>query len=359
MSEIPATQSSLHDWFSSVRPQYGQLVDTLVVLLKVLLHAERIPFIDVQGRVKTEVSFSEKVRVKKYSDPATQITDIAGLRIITLVESDIRRAESLIGRTFRVHADDSVDKSNNLGVDRVGYRSIHIICELGPDRTPLPEFSVFAGLKFEVQIRTSLQHAWAEIEHDRGYKLKGELPSHLKRKFSLLAGLLELADSQFDELTAAIEKYSSEISAKTVAEYSGIELNSSSMRIYLASKFGEHLREPSTGAAWPKLIEEVRAFGIKDLQEFDSLVTEDVRARVIKNNPGLPIAGLVRDVLMFNDLQRYFERSWNGNWSGMDEDTYAALTDIYGVEVVRDETNARHIDIIDNEPLVASIFDDE
>ena len=64
-----------------------------------------------------------------------------------------------------------------------------------------PEFSLFKDLCFEIQVRTALSHAWAEIEHDRGYKLGGELPAHLKRRFNLLSGLLESADLEFNRLT--------------------------------------------------------------------------------------------------------------------------------------------------------------
>ena len=50
-----------------------------------------------------------------------------------------------------------------------------------------------------MQIRTVLQHAWAEFEHDIRYK--GTVPpEHARdfdRRFTLAAGLLELADQEF------------------------------------------------------------------------------------------------------------------------------------------------------------------
>ena len=51
----------------------------------------------------------------------------------------------------------------------------------------------------QVQLRTVLQHAWAEFEHDIRYK--GNVPpehaSEFDRRFTLAAGLLELADREF------------------------------------------------------------------------------------------------------------------------------------------------------------------
>jgi ppGpp synthetase/RelA/SpoT-type nucleotidyltranferase len=65
------------------------------------------------------------------------------------------------------------DKSRNLGTNRIGYRTIHLVVSLSNTRTILPEYSEFDDLKFEIQLRTILEHAWAEIEHDRNYKFKG------------------------------------------------------------------------------------------------------------------------------------------------------------------------------------------
>ena len=48
----------------------------------------------------------------------------------------------------------------------------------------------------EIQIRTVMQHAWAEIEHDLGYKSKEDIPDKYRRQFSILAGLIELADDK-------------------------------------------------------------------------------------------------------------------------------------------------------------------
>jgi hypothetical protein len=66
-------------------------------------------------------------------------------------------------------------------------------------------------LKAEIQIRSILQHAWAEIEHDLGYKSKYSIPFNLRRRFSRLSGLLELADEEFNNLRAELRKYKEKI----------------------------------------------------------------------------------------------------------------------------------------------------
>ena len=62
-------------------------------------------------------------------------------------------------------------------------------------------------LNASVQIRTVLQHAWAEFEHDIRYK--GVVPDEhafdLDRRFTLAAGLLGLADREFSAIRARLQ----------------------------------------------------------------------------------------------------------------------------------------------------------
>ncbi|MDH7453945.1 hypothetical protein QF205_12835 [Luteimonas composti] len=332
------------DWYEQNKPTYDDLVANTRELLRSLLSANSISFVDVQGRSKSVKSFTDKINKKPYQDPSVDVTDLAGLRVIVLIESDISRAKDVISDAFRVHDNDSIDKSEALGADRVGYRSLHLICDLGDARLNLPEFKRFANCKFEIQIRTALQHAWAEIEHDRGYKLRGTLPSHLKRKFSLLAGLLELADTQFDELSQAVQQYAAEVAKKAGSGDLSIELNSSSVRELLSIRLGADLQDPADPSIWTKLIEELQNFGIENLRELDALMTPEVRAMMLNSNPEGALPGVVRDVMLFNDLDQYFDKAWNGNWGALDRDSYDALCAHYGDEKVDNILDAHEIE---------------
>jgi hypothetical protein len=66
-------------------------------------------------------------------------------------------------------------------------------------------------LKFEIQVRSILQHAWAEIEHDLEYKSREAVPRQIRRRFARLSGLLELADAEFVRLRNEIESYQQEL----------------------------------------------------------------------------------------------------------------------------------------------------
>jgi ppGpp synthetase/RelA/SpoT-type nucleotidyltranferase len=144
---------------------------------------------------------------EKYDEPVNEITDLAGIRIIALFEKEIHQISDIIKDLFKIDYKRSEDKSDLLDADKMGYKSIHYIAELNEDKIYATELENFAGLKFEIQIRSILQHAWAEIEHDRNYKFKGKLPKHLQRRFYALAGMLEIADREFNTLSEEVETF--------------------------------------------------------------------------------------------------------------------------------------------------------
>jgi hypothetical protein len=78
-----------------------------------------------------------------------------------------------------------------------------------------------------------LQHAWAEIEHDLGYKSKNSLPKATRRQFYRLAGLLELADEQFRQLRDAHRAYSEEVHTKIDASDMDLPLDQLTVQSFL------------------------------------------------------------------------------------------------------------------------------
>ncbi len=59
---------------------------------------------------------------------------------------------------------------------------------------------------FEIQVRSVLEHAWAEIEHEVRYKSGINYPRPFNRSFSALAGALEVVEGQFLSLRAERSK---------------------------------------------------------------------------------------------------------------------------------------------------------
>jgi putative GTP pyrophosphokinase len=226
-------------WYSNHEHTYKSLAEIIAATLKALLKNNKIDYVDIPCRAKAIESFQEKIRRKKYKDPKCEMTDLAGVRVIAYIEEDVARVSKIIQSSFNVHADSSIDKTKVLGEDRFGYRSVHYVCDIGRSREALPEFSPYKDLLFEIQVRTALQHTWAEIEHDRSYKFSGDLPVKIKRRFHLVAGLLELADREFDELTKEIDSYKTEVHRKADSGNLNIELNSTSILEFIGIRLSK------------------------------------------------------------------------------------------------------------------------
>lgn len=200
-----------------------------------LLDDNRIAAHNVNFRLKEKGSLSKKIDVKpeKYRS-INDITDICGIRIITFLESDVDRVAKILEKELNIDKINSIDK-RLLKTDQFGYRSLHYVIELDSGRLMLSENKKFTGFKVEVQIRSILQHAWAEIEHDLGYKGEINIPENLKRNFNRLAALLETADVEFDRLKGEINKYEENIAIKIQEKPSEVKLDQASILSFVQS----------------------------------------------------------------------------------------------------------------------------
>ncbi|MDN3615738.1 GTP pyrophosphokinase [Vibrio gallaecicus] len=173
--------------------------------MKAFLDEKNIPYVDVYSRVKSFDSFYEKIDRKKYADPFENIEDICGVRVICYYFSDIEKINSIIKEEFSIL--ESEDKSELLGLKEFAYRSQHFIIKLNENWLSAPNYRRLDGLKAEVQVRTILMHAWAEIEHKLNYKSDAQVPELFQRKLFRLSAKLEEADEQFIELKDGIDGF--------------------------------------------------------------------------------------------------------------------------------------------------------
>ena len=170
-----------------------QVLDTL----REALERNGLVVTAIETRIKTEESLAGKLALKgaKYATLG-DITDILGARIVTFYTDDVDRIASIAEQLFEIDWNNSVDKRRLHQLDSFGYNSLHYICRI-------PGFD----LRFELQLRTTLQHAWAAINHDTGYKSGIEIPREYMRRMNRLAGLLEMADDEFSRIRSEITDY--------------------------------------------------------------------------------------------------------------------------------------------------------
>ena len=320
------------NWYMKNQGLYNQCKETVERLLITLLKKEKIAYHSVESRVKTESSFIQKCMNEKYEKPLDEITDLCGLRIITYTNQDVVKICKLIEKQFRIDRANSIDKSKQMGEDQVGYLSIHYIVSLSNRRAKLEEYKSYANIKFEIQVRTLLQHAWAEIEHDRNYKFSGELPKDIKRRFYLVAGALELLDREFEQISNDIDNYA--ILVRENAEKGNFDtpIDSTSLIEYLNIKLsGFCLRDKTFHSLDKELINELQTFGINYLQDLEYIMDErviDSLASSTDNLASYNYIGLLRDLMMIADPQKYFLNAWQNHWQGMTIDDYHRLVEL-------------------------------
>ena len=219
--------------FTRLRPTYVSFSQKTNELIKELVCQSGISLHTTEFRAKSIESFAEKIKRpgKSYSDPIAQMPDLAGVRVIAYYQEDVEAITSLIRKEFTIA--ESVDKREELSTDQFGYASMHLVASIGESRRSLPEWSSFSELRFEIQIRTVLQHAWASISHALQYKREEEIPSAFRRKLVRLAGLFELGDEQFSELRKERGKLETELKTKFRNSDFSADLDAVSVEEYL------------------------------------------------------------------------------------------------------------------------------
>lgn len=196
--------------YEALQPAYVSLQRTLEKVLN-QIRKEWSPLAIVQARAKSVSSFAEKClrKLDKYDDPANQLTDLCGGRVIapTLDEAETvcRQIRSLFSP---VDEDDDTRQRHSLSA--FGYLSVHFIVHFRADQTellgvPIPPEVI--GLKAEIQVRTLLQHAHSEITHDRLYKGGFKPPAHCERESARVAAMLEEADDTFARFVHKLDVY--------------------------------------------------------------------------------------------------------------------------------------------------------
>ena len=178
----------------------------------------------VESRIKTEDSLRGKLELKagKYHS-LSDITDILGVRVITFYIDDVDKVASAVDRLFDIDWENSVDKRKIHEIDSFGYLSLHYICSI-------PDFPY----RFEIQMRTLLQHAWANMSHDTGYKSGVEIPRLYLRNMSRLSGMLELVDDEFSKIRSELSDYRRRVQALVASgNLDEVALDGDSFRSFL------------------------------------------------------------------------------------------------------------------------------
>jgi len=251
-------------------------------LSALLAAAPDIKVHSIELRLKSRDSVAQKLARpdRDYGD-LWDLTDLIGLRVITYFEDAVDRVGELVERRLPVDLSHSIDKRRR-DVGAFGYRSLHYVCRLDPGVGPGDgpgdgDDGLPAHARCEVQVRTVLEHAWAEIEHDLGYKATEAMPAAVRRRLHRLAGLLELADQEFVAIRRDLEEYAGALPSRIAIAGDAVALDHLSLEALLGCPEVEHVdraiaavldKELSEAAFFPDyLLKMLAASGIATVAE--------------------------------------------------------------------------------------------
>ncbi|WP_189953780.1 GTP pyrophosphokinase [Streptomyces roseolus] len=261
--------------FKSQEGKYRDLCNEISYSLSREIGSSGIKIHSISTRPKTLESFLEKVNRKQYADPFTQCEDLGAARVVCLFMSDLVKIREVIENTFQVLSHH--DKIQDGDASSFGYMSQHYICRLSSENSG-PRYDHIGGLKFEIQVRTILMDAWANISHYLSYKNEDSIPHTVTRDFHALSGLLFVADRQFELLADTALR--SAANAENEIVHSGAEvsdINGDTLTALLLKLFSD--RDPSSAFDVSDLVQDARNFGYTDLRD----LSRDIEA-------GLPAA---------------------------------------------------------------------
>ena len=224
--------------YDALLPIYRRLERIVEISLQNIIDSNGLTVTAVSARVKSRESLAGKLALKgdKYHSLG-DITDILGARIITFYTDDVDRIAALTEKLFDIDWENSVDKRRLHDTDSFGYNSLHYICRLPKSIVSEPDCPQLNEISFELQLRTTLQHAWASINHDIGYKTDVEIPHFYMRQINRLAGMLEMADDEFSRIRTEINNYRRRVQQLVQnGRLDDVQLDGDTFRSYLETK---------------------------------------------------------------------------------------------------------------------------
>lgn len=330
---VPNPNANFEAWLSKNLPQLERLKEAGLTIIRHHLDTSKIEYLDVHHRVKDLSSANDKQIKKRYTSPEVQMTDLVGLRVIVYLESDVARVEQALRESFEIDDENSVDKRKTL-VDRVGYRSVHLVCCLGKDRSAVPEYSEICGMPFEIQIRTALEHTWAEIEHKQNYKGDKALPEELQRRLMILSGTLELVDKEFDNIVQEAANYVESLS-NSEERTLGDSVSATSARALVGEMASQRDAQIdfTDSIHLSDVIRELERFGIITNSELRDML-EDVGDKIVKTPFQNNTVGTLRDAMMAKDLEKYLRDAYRASFT-FNRDDVRFLQECCGYSDVR------------------------
>jgi len=301
---------------------WNSLREEVVFTLNEAISARDLKIHQVESRVKSISSVIGKVASKNYQDPIEDMTDIVGVRVVVLFNTNLNDIDDIIYKYFDVISKD--DKASNVD-SALGYRSVHYVCIISSKNSG-PRYDKILGIKFEIQVRTICMHAWAAVSHYLDYKGDWDVPKELKGSLRALSGLFHVADSQFEQFFSAREQYHDRIvNLESVTSKDEIDLESVSS--YLEKKFPQRMGVDKVRIS--PFVQEILELGINSFRELDNTIDKGLPILLkIENKNGSKFAQLgAARISMALVSQQYRNIKYDGKTLDQVKETFSRRQD--------------------------------
>lgn len=246
-------------------------------------------------RVKSFESYYRKILRQHPKEAATSeklvtLTDMMGIRMICTFLEDISVVQQQISSLFDVREIEVKGASQSFR--EFGYESVHVLVGIPEDCIPenLDDFTkkgieLPEDLVCEIQIRTILQDAWAEVEHELIYKSEFtpfDMP--LRRKLASMNASLSLADIIFQEIRDYQNKLQLEMNERRKTFYDKADELTDIMPIQSKVDNIERVNPYVKGTIDDLLLQAIHAHNVGDLDNAIKIYTQIIESKPKQND---------------------------------------------------------------------------
>lgn len=291
--------------YSELRDSYEKMLFELQRRARLALSAHSLNA-TIKYRVKSFKSWYQKVINLARNSPdreSVEVTDVLAMRIVSPFLDDVSGALAALRQEFEVR--DLDRKGAEFSVREFGYESVHCLLRVPQDL--YESFHIAGPFDCEVQLRTILQDAWAEVEHEIIYKNQySPLDSALQRKLAALNASLSLSDITFQEIRDYQRDLKSELTARRADFWSRLHDDLGERSPTDSQDASEpleiELADEIVGNLDAELLSALRAHNAGEFLRAEQLYT-----RIIDTDPGPEVAAVV---LMHRGMAK-FARSFH------------------------------------------------
>lgn len=277
-------KNQIKSTYDSYVPFLSEILKNVEVSLKANISLVSNP--TYKSRVKSFNSYYRKVlRLKAdqivEKNELVPLTDMMGIRVICAFLEDLRTVEELVRQNYNVKEVEYKGSDHNF--KEFGYESIHVLIEIPKECLPKSDLKLPKGTVCEIQIRTILQDAWAEVEHELIYKSEFtpfDMP--LRRKLASINASLSLADIIFQEIRDYQNKLQGEVAQRRESFYD-IADNLTVQKSKIVEKGINRVSPYVRGTIDDLILEALHAHNTGDLDKAVEIYTE-----ILKTTPVPP-----------------------------------------------------------------------